>query len=298
MSELLSFSKYQGLGNDFVLVDGRQAELGLEAAEVRRICERRLGVGADGILELRRPEDPAALVQMVVHNADGSVAENCGNGLRCVVRHLVRTGEAPPEGEIVIETGAGPVRARLEGEEVEVEMGAARSDAASLQLTGPLGESPDDDPDEPLLQVSLKLKDRKVEGTGVSLGNPHLVLFDASREQAEALGQEISTHERFAAGVNAGFAHLAADGGIDLTVWERGAGLTLACGTGACAAVAAAVATRRRPSGRWIEVRLPGGPLKVKAAEDLSQIWMRGPAVHVFDGRLERVAPADGEDEA
>lgn len=282
MTAPFAFSKYQGIGNDFILVEARGAPLRIEAAEVRAICNRRRGVGADGILELREPVAAEATVAMVVHNADGSHAETCGNGLRCVVRHLERSGLASESDPVTVETGAGLVRARLEDGAIVMEMGPARSSGPALRIAGEQAEAED------LHSVTVPLKEREVQGTCISLGNPHLVLFDLSRDHAATLGEEISTHPLFPEGINAGFAHLAADGGIDLTVWERGSGLTLACGTGACAAVAAAVATRRRPSDRWIEVRLPGGALQIKVAEDLSQVWMKGPAAHVFDGTLDR----------
>jgi diaminopimelate epimerase len=257
----LPFWKYQGLGNDFVVVE---ASALMSAAEAMRLCDRRRGIGADGVLSILPPRGAAA-AYMHIYNSDGSVAAMCGNGIRCVARHLAERRAA--EGTIRVETDAGIktcVVHRGPGGEVEavsVEMGPARYQG----------------------EEAFELGGVRLEGHRVSMGNPHAVFFgEAPRERAIALGPRVE--RAVPGGVNAGFAFVTA-GGLDLVVWERGAGLTDACGTGACAAAVAAVKKGMLPAGAPIEVRLPGGVLQVTVAQDLERVTMRGPAERVFEGR-------------
>ena len=257
----LRFWKYHGLGNDFVLVDGPL----MDPARARRICDRRRGVGADGVVTILPPRSPGSAVEMHIYNPDGSVAEMCGNAVRCLARHLADTRGL--DGRIRIDTGAGTKECTLhrgpdrEVEAVSVEMGPARFEGEQEFRVG--GES--------------------LRAVRVSMGNPHAVLFDPSpsRERAAALGPPIE--RAVPGGVNVGFAR-PAGAAIDLVVWERGAGLTDACGTGACAAAVAALRRGEVRAGAPIEVRLPGGALVVSVSEDLSRVTMRGPAVRVFAG--------------
>ena len=262
----MRFAKYEGLGNDFVLVDAA-AEVG--PAQARRICDRHRGVGADGVLLVRR-----APARMDVLNADGSVAQMCGNGLRCVVWHLHRVGalEGP---EVVVDTAAGPHRCWLRGDgDVEVEMraGSLRPGDVPVRSDGPLLDAP-----------LLEQDGAPVHVTAVGMGNPHAVVFDPVGDARRTLGPRIQADRRFPEGVNVGFAR-AIPGGFELHVLERGSGWTQACGTGACAAVVAAVATGRARRGEPTVVRLPGGALTITVGDDA--VRMRGPARHVFDGVL------------
>jgi diaminopimelate epimerase len=277
----LGFSKYEGIGNDFVVIDERAYEA-LGPAEARRICDRHLGVGGDGVLLVG---ERAGRPSMKVINADGSIPEMCGNGLRCVALHLVRAGRAKP-GVVVIETDAGPhrcdveapgdVRAPFAEASVEVAMCAPSFAPDSLPFTAgaPLVEGRFDVDGEAL-----------VAATAVSMGNPHLVLFDDVGERRAHLGPRIERDPRFPQGVNVGFARLTG-AEVVLDVWERGAGWTRACGTGACAAVAAAVETGRAERGAKVAVRLPGGVLEITVGAEGEPVRMRGPARHVFDGEL------------
>ncbi len=259
----LRFAKYHGLGNDFVVVDGPL----MDAARARRICDRHRGVGADGVVTVLPPRSPGAVATMHIYNPDGSVPEMCGNAIRCLAVHLAATRGAPDAQ--LIDTGAGPKRCaihrgpggRIEG--VAVEMGPARVEGEQdFDVTG-----------------------ERLHATRVNMGNPHAVLFDLpTRERAGAVGPRIE--QAVAGGVNVGFARPGARG-IDLVVWERGAGLTDACGTGACAAAVAAVRAGAAKAGEAIEVRLPGGALQITVAPDLVGVTMRGPAEHVFDGETE-----------
>lgn len=276
-------AKYHGLGNDFLILDRRESGRDLPANTVRQLCDRRRGIGADGVLVLLPSRSGSA--RMVVHNADGSIAEMCGNGIRCVVKYLAERSAQRPR-QVSVETEAGLISCQIDyrdGQvsEVEVAMGPASLIADNLPSgrTGrPFVNSPV--PGFPNLR-----------GTAVSMGNPHLVLFGCPLQEAEKLGPQLERSSAFPQGTNVEFAELLGDR-LKLRVWERGAGLTQACGTGASAAVAAAVHERRLPGGAWIEVSLPGGELKVRAAADLSSVQMRGPATFVFEAMLS--LPADG----
>jgi diaminopimelate epimerase len=236
----------------------------MAAAEAVRLCDRRRGIGADGVLSIL-PARRGAAAYMHIYNSDGSVAAMCGNGIRCVARHLAERRAL--EAAIEVETDAGTkscvVHRGPDGDvqAVSVEMGPARYQG----------------------EEAFELGDLRLRGDRVSMGNPHAVFFgEASRERATSLGPRVE--RAVPGGINAGFASITAHG-IDLVVWERGAGLTDACGTGACAAAAAAVHKRMLPAGAPIEVRLPGGVLQITVAPGLERVTMRGPAERVFEGR-------------
>lgn len=267
-----TFFKYQGLGNDFVVIDRRSSGVDLDAATTRRLCDRHFGVGADGVLAVL-PEAGAA-GRMVVHNADGSIAEMCGNGLRCVVKYLAERTPGRPT-SLAVATGAGVLDCALDWQgdavaRVTVAMGPARLEAPILPAGGPFVRSP--------LAGHL--------GTAVSMGNPHLVLLDVPPARAGELGPGLEVHPAFVQRTNVEFVEPRAAGGLTVAVWERGVGLTLACGTGACAAVTAAALDGRVPFDAWVPVELPGGVLDIKVAADRSQVWLRGPVAFVFQGHL------------
>jgi diaminopimelate epimerase len=266
------FFKYHGLGNDFVVLDRRASGRDIDAEMARRLCDRHFGLGADGVLTIL-PE-PGAAARMVVHNADGSVAQMCGNGLRCVVKHLAeRQGNQPPS--LVIATGAGLLRSDIDWRDgkvhsVTVAMGPALLEAPHLPGGGPF------------VQEELD----GLKGTAVSMGNPHLVLLDTPPSQAARLGPGLERHPSFPERTNVEFVEPRREGGLRVSVWERGVGLTLACGTGACAAVTAAAMAGIAPFDAWVPVELPGGVLEIKVAKDRSQAWLRGPVAFVFEGVL------------
>lgn len=274
------FTKMQGLGNDFVVVDRRSENAPPPPEVCVRVCDRHFGVGADGVLSVMTGREAA--IAMHVTNADGSVAEMCGNGLRCVVRWAVDRGLLPAEGGAV-ETGRGVLHCRVDSDgQVCVDMGAPVLDAALVPVTA--------DGDR-FIDGSIDLGDRTLDVSAVSMGNPHAVHFvdDPAvdlRALATTLGPVVERHPRFPRRTNAEFARLTGPREIALVVWERGSGLTLACGTGACATVVAAVLTGRASAGEEILVTLPGGPLRVRVEPDLSRVWMTGPAVEVFEGVL------------
>ncbi|MBV9950013.1 MAG: diaminopimelate epimerase [Myxococcales bacterium] len=266
----LAFAKYEGIGNDFILL-AADAEDALPPARAVRLCDRRFGVGADGVLLLLPPRRDDCVVRMRVVNADGSVPEMCGNGLRCVALHVVRSGPAAASSRgprtIRVDTDAGPRDCAVDDTGgqgwVTVQMGGVRV----------LGDR------------VLEVAGRRAPLILADAGNPHAILFGAfARSEVEELGPRIATHADFPNGTNVEFASVKGDD-IDLVVWERGVGITLACGTGACATAAVAASRGLVPTGTPVPVRLPGGTLEVTVDAD-GRTTMRGPARHVFSGTL------------
>jgi diaminopimelate epimerase len=258
-----------------VVVDRRHSGVDVDGATARRWCDRHFGIGADGVLAIL-PEAGAA-GRMVVHNADGSVAEMCGNGLRCVVKHVAEKDGARPA-RLKIATGAGVLESELEWgpggvERVTVAMGPARLEAPILPRGGPF-----------VRQELTAPGAQRLIGTAISMGNPHLVLLDVPPEEAARLGPGLEVHPLFVQRTNVEFVRPRPAGGLEVAVWERGVGLTLACGTGACAAVVAAALDGRVGWDTWVPVQLPGGLLEIKAAADRSQVWLKGPVERVFEG--------------
>ena len=264
----LEFHKYEGLGNDFVLVEADRDDA-VSPDLARRLCERRFGVGGDGVLVLLPPSSKGAQARMRVLNADGSVPEMCGNGLRCAVLHVARA-RRQLAGEVTFDTDAGVRPCIIDDRDgrglVSVDMGAVRVNGDARLDVGV------DGPDE--WEVTL-----------ADAGNPHAVTTRAAtRGIIDVVGPRIATHAQFSAGTNVEFATFA-EGRVDLIVWERGVGVTLACGTGACATVAVGVAKGLVAKGEEISVVLPGGVLFVTILAD-GRALMRGPARHVFSGQV------------
>lgn len=263
----MKFAKYEGLGNDFIIVE--TGEGSIDAARAAKLCDRHTGIGADGVLlvDTKKPS-------MQVLNADGSIAEMCGNGLRCVVWHLRRIGALKGD-EVTIQTDAGPHRAWIRGtSDIEVVMQAGTVAPELVPVTG----------GQPVVDEALREVDGKpIRFTAVGMGNPHLVTFDPVGEARLQLGPDLQADSRFPQSVNVGFAE-DIPGGFRLWVFERGSGWTRACGTGACAAAFAAVQTKRAVVGEPIAIKLPGGPLTITVRDE--GIHMRGPAQHVFNGIL------------
>jgi diaminopimelate epimerase len=288
----MRFGKYHGLGNDFLVVDLRDARpedaaAAQDPAIVRALCDRQFGVGGDGVLAVLPA--PGADARMRVLNSDGSEAEMCGNGIRCVAKFLYdRGGVKKPS--IAIDTGAGRLVCDVQGtttaDTVTVQMGAPRLLRGEIPMTGPASERCIE---QPLDVTGLPV-------TAVSMGNPHAITFVSSHADAQRLattiGPRVETHPWFPRKTNAEFAHVISRREIDLVVWERGCGITLACGTGACATTVAAVVTGRADEGTEVTVHLPGGDLAITVAKGLSGVAMRGPALFVFDGELDPRAVA------
>jgi len=266
------FRKYQGLGNDFLVVDDPALIPALGPSEVRRLCDRHLGVGGDGVL-FCGVRDGRPFMRVV--NADGTTPQMCGNGVRCVALHLFErgdVGEAPFE----LDTDAGPHRVAVHAPgplgDVEVWMRAPSLAPSDLPLAS----------DAPWRDAPIEVLGHALRVTGVSMGNPHAVTFDDVPR--DAVGPALELDPRFPERVNVGFASNLREGGFDLAVWERGVGFTQACGTGACAAAVAAVETGRAVRGAPLRVVLPGGPLTITVGAPGEPVRMRGPAAFVFSG--------------
>lgn len=270
---MIRFTKMHGIGNDFVVVDAERC--GSESGWpdlARAMCHRRFGVGSDGLLLISRATN--ADFQMRMLNPDGSESEMCGNGVRCVLRWLHREGWTQ-EPVVSLETGAGVLQLELTSNGwVRVDMGLARL------LRGEIGMSGDPQAkfaDEPLAHSS------GLNGTAVSMGNPHLVVIvdDVKAVPLEVWGPELEAHSLFPNRVNVHFVQVLTPTSLRQRTWERGAGATLACGTGACAATVAAHVTGRSDSA--VNVELPGGNLKIEYAPS-GHVFMAGPAEFVFEG--------------
>ena len=275
----MRFFKYQGLGNDFIVLEDLEGKAPKDPAFAVKWCDRRFGIGADGILYIMKAEGADAYMKIL--NSDGSEAEMCGNGIRCVAKHLYDQGLVQGR-EMTIDTLAGKKRIECilkQGRvaEVSVGMGAPILDCERIPMRC----------EGRFVEKEIDVAGRKVRGTAVSMGNPHFVTFqDLSPEEVEALGPLMERHPLFPKRTNVEFATMRG-GSIEVRVYERGASWTLACGTGACATVVAGVLSGMVQAGRDVEVRLPGGRLWINVDEGLSSVAMRGQATLVYQGTFQ-----------
>ena len=274
----MKFSKMHGLGNDFVVLDGIRQTLDLAPARIRALADRRTGVGCDQVLVAEATDTPGMDVRYRIFNADGSEAGHCGNGVRCLAVFLEREGLVPGR-QAAIETENRVTRVQLlAGDQVRVDMGEPGIDPLEIPLATAhclQGDPP---------RYRLRVGDDSVAFSALSMGNPHAVLVVASVDAAPVttLGAALEWHPAFPAGVNVGFMQIIDRRQIRLRVFERGCGETRACGTGACAAVAAGrLNDTLDPS---VSVDLPGGQLQIEWPGPGTPLLMTGPAVHVFDG--------------
>ena len=273
----LAFTKMQGAGNDFVVLDGVSQRLALSQTQLRRLADRHFGVGCDQILMVEPPRTAGTDFRYRIFNADGGEVEQCGNGARCFVR-FVRERGLTGKDEIRVETAAGIIAPKLEADgEVTVNMGAPVFAAKRVPFLA----------DGDQLVQALEVDGRTVQISAVSMGNPHAVQVVADVDAAPVLtqGPLIERHARFPQRVNAGYMQIEDRGRIRLRVYERGAGETLACGTGACAAVA--VGIRRSLLDACVHVSTRGGDLTIRWEGGDNPVWMTGPAVTVFEGEIE-----------
>lgn len=281
---MLEFSKYQGLGNDFLLIDARgcgdtEALLGLTPDWVVHLCDRRFGVGGDGVI-LALPPNQGGELRMRIFNADGSEPEMCGNGIRCLARFLAdRDGDRAGRTWQVDTLAGRIVPALLPDGTIRVDMGAPFLHPEQVPTTlavGPQG----------LPQGDLVIDGEAFAVAAAGMGNPHVVVpVDAVEElDLERFGAEFEVHPAFPARTNVHFVQVLSPTHLQMRVWERGAGPTLACGTGACATLVACHLLGL--SERRARLDLPGGPLQIDWDESTGKVFMEGPAEHVFDGRL------------
>jgi len=273
---LLSFTKMQGVGNDFIVFDAPADARLPDAATFRRLADRRTGIGFDQALVLQPPRQPGTDVFYRIFNADGSEVEQCGNGARCIAR-LVSNRRASRNG-LRMDSLGGLVNARIRDDGlVSVDMGVPNFDPKSLPFTA------DNEAD----QYPIEVLGKRYEIGAVSMGNPHAVLRVPSVATApvDSVGPAMENHPRFPKRANIGFMEVVDSGHIRLRVFERGVGETLACGTGACGAVA--VGRRLGLLGPSVQVDLPGGRLSVEWEGPGQPLWLTGPAETVFEGKIE-----------
>jgi diaminopimelate epimerase len=270
----LKFTKMQGLGNDFVVLDGIRQHFDLTPEEISRLADRRFGVGCDQVLVVQAPTIAGAEFRYRIFNADGGEVEQCGNGARCFV-HFVRQQGLTDKRTLRVETAAGIITPELlDDGEVRVDMGIPRFAPRDIPF-----ESGTDD----VIQ-RLDVDGESVAITALSMGNPHAVqcVADVGAAPVAVQGPKIERHTRFPRRVNAGYMQVVDRATIRLRVWERGVGETLACGTGACAAVVAGI--RRGLLDSDVRVETRGGVLSVKWVGAGAPVMMTGPAETVFDG--------------
>jgi diaminopimelate epimerase len=261
----LPFTKMQGAGNDFIVIDATRKDFSLSRKQIRTLANRHFGVGFDQLLVVEKPTRKGVDFRYRIFNADGREVEQCGNGARCFVK-FVRQKGLTGKREIRVETRGGIIGPRLEADgQVSVDMGAPRFSGVE----------------------KLRVADETVEVAIVSMGNPHAVQVVREVELAPVTtqGPRLERHERFADGVNAGYLQVLGRHHIALRVWERGAGETLSCGTGACAAAVAAISRKLVESPVRVDTR--GGTLTITWAGGDNAVWMKGPAETAFEGTLE-----------
>ena len=274
----IAFTKLHGLGNDFLLVEAPTGAAPPSTAQWRALADRHAGIGFDQALLLEPPRLPGTAVHYRVFNADGGEVEQSGNGARCVARYLQLHGRVSSDGAVTMGSTGGTVAARVYADgRVSVDLGVPAFEPRALPFLAPAAEA----------NYTLQLAGEHIEFGAVSIGNPHAVLRVTAVESApvERIGRALQTHAAFPRQVNVGFMEIVDAAHIRLRVYERGAGETLACGTGACAAVA--VGRNLGVLGPEVEVHVPGGRLGVHWAGAGQHVWLTGPAEVAFTGQAE-----------
>jgi len=276
----MRFWKYHGIGNDFIVLDGSAGDLEVDTAGCRKHCDRNYGIGADGVLYLL-PGDGTDISMRII-NADGTEAEMCGNGIRCIAKHAYDFGIVGSD-RFTVRTGAGDLDVRVatgpDGKvsAVQVDMGAPVLEAREVPV----------DADGRFIDRPFEANGIAFRASAVSMGNPHFITFsNLSDDQVQRLGPILESHPFFPKRTNEEFRRVV-DGTISVKVDERGAAWTLACGTGACAAAVAAAMIGLVPMDTPVEVRLPGGWLRITVGGDLEHVLMEGPAELVYDGNID-----------
>ena len=274
---LIQFSKMHGLGNDFVVVDGVTQKVFFNAETLKRLGDRHFGIGFDQLLLVEPPYDPDLDFHYRIFNADGSEVQQCGNGARCFAR-FVRLKGLTNKDRIAVSTVSGRIVLQLEdNDQVTVNMGVPEFEPAKIPFRALKAEK----------LYLLRVAEQTVMCGVVSMGNPHCVIEVPSVKDApvETLGPKLESFDRFPERINVGFMEVVSASEINLRVYERGAGETLACGTGACAAVVVGI-QQEKLKGR-VKVNLPGRSLYISWNGPGSPVYMTGPAEHVFDGQIE-----------
>ncbi|MDM9379514.1 diaminopimelate epimerase [Chlorogloeopsis sp. ULAP01] len=278
----IEFTKYHGLGNDFILIDNRLSSTPvLTPEQAQQLCDRHFGIGADGVI-FALPGENCTDYTMRIFNSDGSEPEMCGNGIRCLAAFLADLeGNSRTSNQYRIHTLAGMIVPQLmSNDQVKVDMGIPKLLANEIPTT--LCST-----SEKVISQPLEVAGKTWEVTCVSMGNPHCITFveDVAAIPLETIGSQFEHHPVFPQRTNTEFIQVVRPDYLKMRVWERGAGITLACGTGACASLVAGVLTDR--CDRTATVELPGGCLQIEWSEINQHIYMTGPATQVFQGRYE-----------
>lgn len=273
----MKFTKWQGIGNDFVIVNGFEEKIEDYASKAIAVCDRHFGIGADGLVSALPSK--IADFRMRIFNSDGSEAEMCGNVTRCFARYVYESG-LTKKTELSIETLAGIIKPKLLFEKgkvsaIRVDMGEPKLKRGLIPMAG--------DPEAKAVDELLTVGDASYRFTGINMGNPHCVIFMDEVEDLDlkAVGQPIEVHPMFPRKTNVEFVKVIDRQTLRMRVWERGAGITLACGTGTCATAVAAVLNGK--TGRTVTVHLDGGDLLIEWGED-NHVYKTGPAIEVFRG--------------
>ena len=276
----MNFTKMHGLGNDFLVVKGLEEDIPTIIKNAKKICDRHFGVGADGIL-LVLPSDVAD-IKMRIINSDGSEAPMCGNGVRCFASFVYKKGIVAKK-NMTVETIAGIQRPEIIMKDdivtaIKVDIGTYSFLNQDIPVEG--------EPDKEAKNLEIKIDENLFEATGVDMGNPHCVIFtdDVEKVPLEKWGPKIENYPLFPLKTNVEFVQVISKDHLKMRVWERGCGITMACGTGACAVAAAAF--EKGFTGKQVKVTLPGGDLFIELTDD-KRVYMTGPAREVFEGRLE-----------
>lgn len=277
---MIEFTKYQGLGNDFILLDNRhQDQPMVTPAQAKQMCDRHFGIGADGVIFVL-PGQGESDYTMRIYNSDGSEPEMCGNGIRCFTKFLAQLEGTTAGGKTYkIHTLAGLIQPTIEGDgQVKVDMGEPELNPQQIPTTLAPHQTQ-------VVAVPLSVDGQTWDVTCVSMGNPHCITFvdSVATIDLEKIGPHFETHGAFPKKTNTEFIEVVRSDYLKMRVWERGAGITLACGTGACASVVAAVLNGK--SDRRCTVELPGGCLTIHWQGDNNHIYMTGPAEAVFTGQ-------------
>lgn len=279
------FEKWNGLGNDFVIVNGAEEVIENYSATAIEVCDRHFGIGADGLVVLLPCEQDGVDFEMRIFNSDGSEAEMCGNATRCIAKYIAANGLSEKRKYHIL-TKAGiiiPALVEMEDSSVQVcvNMGRPRLVPSEIPVIS--------ETEDTIISQPITADDDTFYMTTVSMGNPHCVIFvdDIAKIALEKIGPKIETHERFPRKINVEFAEVLNRKQIRMRVWERGAGITLACGTGTCATIVASVLNNKTE--RRAEVILDGGTLHLDWSEEDGNVYMTGPAEKVFTGIYEKV---------
>ena len=282
---MLRFTKMHGAGNDFVVLDLRDGQSPPDPETCARIADRHRGVGCDQLLTIEPPREAGSVASYRIWNADGSPSGQCGNGARCIAAWLVRDGAAPAQGDFAIDSPATTHRVAHDGAGgFVIDMGTPRFAPVDIPLAGFLQAQ-----DDYVVQLAHGERIEHLRFGAVSMGNPHALFEVADVDAADAarIGPALQRHAAFPQSVNVGFAQVLSPGHIRLRVFERGVGETLACGSGACAAVAVLVARGRLDGDREVAVDLPGGRLRIRYDRAAQTIFMGGPAAFVFEATMQ-----------